>query len=343
MILMTTKKMKIDTIWEELEKDESFQTGLLYKRYSAKVKPDVFVALKAPEKLRCISFRISSSFNFDIDQLNKFREIKLEVLNDAKDLNKQFLLILLLNAQHKDIFSTLCQDLVCGVSEIIDENILIDHLAERLIKWQSLFEKLGPQGLSDNAQRGLFGELYFLRKYLSNSSDSAKCINNWMGPEKAIQDFQYSNWAVEVKTTHGKNHQKIHISSERQLDDSIITNIFLFHLSLDIRMDYGETLNFIIEDIIKMISENSLATNQFKFKLIESGYFDIHKKLYNDIGYTIRHENIYSVIGDFPRITEKEIPIGVGDVKYSIILSESESWKINEYNLFNHISENGFK
>ena len=39
------KKMKIDTIWEELEKDESFQTGLLYKRYSAKVKPDVFVAL----------------------------------------------------------------------------------------------------------------------------------------------------------------------------------------------------------------------------------------------------------------------------------------------------------
>ena len=334
------KKMKIDTIWEELEKDESFQTGLLYKRYSAKVKPDVFVALKAPEKLRCISFRISSSFNFDTDQLNKFREIKLEVLNDTKDINKQFLLILLLNAQHKDIFSTLCQDLVCGVSEIIHENVLIDNLVERLIKWQSLFEKLGSQGLSDNAQRGLFGELFFLRKYLSSSLDCVKCIDNWKGPEKAIQDFQYSNWAVEVKTTHGKNHQKIHVSSERQLDDSIIPNIFLFHISLDVRMDYGETLNFIIEDVINIISKNSLATNHFKSKLIESGYFDIHKKLYDNIGYTIRHENIYSVIGDFPRITEKQIPIGVGDVKYSIILSESESWKIDEYNLFNHISKN---
>ena len=339
-MMKTMKKMKIDLIWDELEKDETFQTGLLYKRYSAKIKPDVFVALKAPEKLRCISFLISSSLNLDTNQLNKFKDIKLEVLNDEKDINKQFLLILLLNTQHKDIFSTLCQDLIYGVSEICDENILIDKLIDRLVKWQSLFEKLGHQGLSEEAQRGLFGEIYFLRKYLSISPDYVKCINTWKGPEKAIQDFQFSNWAVEVKTTHGKNHQKIHISSERQLDDSIIPNIFLYHLSLDIRIDYGETLNFIIEDIINHLSENSLATNLFKLKLIESGYFDIHKKIYENIGYTIRQENIYSVIGDFPRITEQQIPTGVGDVKYSIILNESESWKINESNLFNKISEN---
>lgn len=334
------KKMKIDTIWEELEKDENFQIGLLYKRYSAKVNPDVFVALKAPEKLRCISFHISSSINLDTNQLNIFRDIKLEILNDEKNPNKQFLLILLLNTQHKDIFSTLCEDLIYGVSEISDENILIDRLVDRLVKWQSLFEKLGHQGLSDDAQRGLFGELYFLRKYLSKSSDYIKCINTWMGPENAIQDFQYSNWAVEVKTTHSKNHQRIHISSERQLDDSIISNIFLYHLSLDIRMGFGETLNLIIEDISHLLNNNSIATNHFKLKLMEYGYFDLHKNLYDDNGYTIRQENIYSVIGDFPRITENQIPNGVGDVKYSIILTESESWRINEDDLFNKISEN---
>jgi len=332
--------MKIDTIWEELEKDESFQTGLLYKRYSAKVKPDVFVALKEAEKLRCISFRINSSLNFDTNQLNKFRDIKLELLNDEKNLNKQFLLILLLNSQHKDIFSTLCQDLIYGVSEISDEKILINKLIDRLVKWQSLFEKIGPQGLSDDAQRGLFGELYFLRKYLSKSLDYIKCMNTWTGPENAIQDFQYSNWAVEVKTTHGKNHQKINISSERQLDDSIIPNIYLYHLSLDVRMGFGETLSFIIEEIFHLINDNSIATNHFKLKLMEYGYFDIHKHIYDNHGYTIRQENIYSVTGDFPRITEKQIPIGVGDVKYSIILTESEFWRINEDELFNKISEN---
>lgn len=334
------KKMKIDTIWEELEKDESFQAGLLYKRYSAKVNPDIFIALKAPEKLRCISFHISSLINLDINQMNIFRDIKLETLNDEKNPNKQFLLILLLNTQHRDIFSTLCEDLIYGVSEINNENILIERLVDRLVKWQSLFEKLGHQGLSEDAQRGLFGELYFLRKYLSKSSDYIKCINTWMGPENAIQDFQYSNWAVEVKTTHGKNHQKIHISSERQLDDSIISNIFLYHLSLDIRMGFGETLNFIIEDISHFLSDNSIATNHFKLKLMEYGYFESHKNIYNDDGYTIRQKNIYSVTGDFPRITERQIPSGVGDVKYSIILTESESWRINEDDLFNKISEN---
>ena len=338
--MTTMTKTKIDTIWEELEEDESFQTGLLYKRYSAKVKPDVFVALKAPEKLRCISFRISSSSNMDTNQFNKFKDIKLDVLNDDNDLNKQFLLILLLNAQHKDIFSTLCRDLICGVSDIIDENVLIDKLVERLVRWQSLFEMLGHQGLSNDVQRGLYGELYFLRKYLSNSSDYIKCINTWEGPEKEIQDFQYSNWAVEVKTTHGKNHQKIHISSERQLDDSIIPDIFLYHLSLDVRTGFGESLNSIIEDIFNIFTGKSSATNIFKTKLMESGYFDIHKNLYDDPCYNIRQENIYSVIGDFPRITEKQIPTGVGDVKYSIILSEAETYRIDEADLFSKISKN---
>jgi hypothetical protein len=51
---------KIENIWVGLESDTSNHSGLLYKRYSAEVLPDVFVALKAPEKLRCIAFRISS-------------------------------------------------------------------------------------------------------------------------------------------------------------------------------------------------------------------------------------------------------------------------------------------
>ena len=331
--------MKIETIWEELENDKSFQAGMLYKRFSAKVKPDVFVALKAPERLRCISFLISSASNFDADHWNKLRDIKLELSPDERNPNKQFLLFLLLNRQHKDIFTTLCQDLIYQVSEISDENDLIEKLIQRLAKWQSLFEEIGRQGLSDEAQRGLFGELYFLRKYLPRSKNYVHCIKTWTGPENSVQDFQFTNWAVEVKTTHGNNHQKILISSERQLDDSVIPTIILYHLSLDIREGNGETLNRLIESIYTVLKEDFVATNLFKMKLMEYGYFDIHKNLYDDNGYTIRQENVYSVSGDFPRITEKQIPKGVGDVKYTIILTESESWRINEIDLFKQISE----
>lgn len=328
---------KIENIWVGLESEVSNHSGLLYKRYSAEVLPDVFIALKAPEKLRCIAFRISAAFPFDESQWNKLKDIKIETLPDERDKSKKFLLILLLNKQHKDIFSTLCEDLIFGVSDVSTEQTLVEKLLERLAKWQSLFEKVGKQGLSDEAQRGLYGEIYFLRFFLTNNSNKNYCVKSWLGPEKSIQDFQYSNWAVEVKTTHGNNHQKIHITSERQLDDSIIEKIFLFHLSLDVRVGNGESLNIIIDEVSELLNDNTMASNLFKLKLLESGYYDIHKPLYDERGYTIRQENIYRVTGNFPRITENQIPIGVGDVRYSIVLSESEEWRINHQTLLGEI------
>ncbi|UFH45379.1 PD-(D/E)XK motif protein [Flavobacterium galactosidilyticum] len=330
--------MKTENIWMSLESDTSTHTGLLYKRYDATVIPDVFIAIKAPEKLRCIAFRISTSFSFDENQWNKLKDIKIETLPDERDKSKKFLLILLLNKQHKDIFSTLCEDLIFGVSEVTSEKSLVEKLLERLAKWQSLFEKVGNQGLSDEAQRGLYGEVFFLREFLKNSLDINYCLKSWLGPERSIQDFQYSNWAVEVKTTHGNNHQKIHITSERQLDDSIIEKIFLYHLSLDVRIGNGESLNSLIDNVLESLSNNTMAGNLFRFKLLESGYYEVHRQLYEECGYTIRQENLYRVTENFPRITESQIPIGVGDVKYSIVLSESEEWRINQDSLFNEIN-----
>ena len=337
MILKIMEMTKIENIWVDLEGESSNHSGLLYKRYSAEVLPDVFIALKAPEKIRCIAFRISVEYPFDETQWNKLKDIKIEMFTEERDSSKKFFLILLLNNQHKDIFSTLCEDLIFEVSEVSTEQILVEKLLQRIAKWQSLFEKLGIQGLSEEAQRGLYGEIYFLRFFINNLTDQYYCIKTWLGPEKSIQDFQYSNWAVEVKTTHGNNHQKIHISSERQLDDSIIEKIFLYHLSLDVRVGNGETLNTLIDEVSEFLNENSLAYNLFKLKLLESGYYEIHKPLYDEKGYTIRQENLYRVSGKFPRITENQIPIGVGDVKYTIVLSESEEWRISHETLLGEI------
>jgi len=74
-------------------------------------------------------------------------------------------------------------------------------------------------------------------------------------------------------------------------------------------------------------------------KLMGCGYFEVNRSLYDDMGYTVRQENIYSVVDQFPRITERQIPKGVGDVRYSIVLTESESWRINETELYTQIAE----
>ena len=341
LILITKPKaimMKIDTIWNELENDNTFLSGILYKRYSSSVFSDVYVALKAPEKLRCIAVHILSENIIDVKTWDKFKDIKVEIFPDERYATKTWLLVLLLNQQHKDVFSVLCEDLINQVSSLTDEKLLIKELLNRLAKWQTLFEKLSQQGLIPEAQRGLYGELYFLRKFLNNSTNKQYCINSWQVPSNTVQDFHYSNWAVEVKTTHGNNHQKIHISSERQLDDSIVPVINLFHLSLDIRNNLGETLNQIVEEIEIILQTDIPELNSFKLKLFEVGYFEIHKPLYESDGYNIRQENIYKVEGEFPRITENEIRHGVGDVKYSIIVADCLSYARTETELFNLIN-----
>jgi hypothetical protein len=329
---------KIDTIWTELENDESFHSGILFKRYSASVLPDVYVAIRTPEKLRCLAAHVLNDNAPDTQNWNNLKDIKVELLKDERNTSKTYLLILILNQQHKDIFSVLCEDLINQISSIVDEKTLIKTLLNRLAKWQTLFEKLRQQGLTPEAQRGLFGELYFLRKFLSNVGNKGYCINSWQVPSNTVQDFHHGNWAVEVKTTHGNNHQKIHISSERQLDNSVVPNIFLFHLSLDIRNNYGESLNDIVERLEDYLKNDIPELNSYKLKLYEIGYFDEHKSIYQDTGYTIRQESIYKVDGDFPRIIEPEIRHGVGDVKYSIVVGDCLSFTSTESELFQIIN-----
>lgn len=328
---------KIDAIWQELEAHQPLEGGLLYKRLSGAVIPDVFVAVKQPEKLRCIAAHLSVSNELQLRNFDTLRDIKVEILPDNKRSDKYFLLILLLNNQHRDIFSILGEDLIERIAAITNEAELIKALLLRLEKWRLLFEKAGQQGLSDQSQRALYGELFFLRKFLQNVPDPDYCINSWKGPEKAVQDFQFADWAVEVKTTQGKNHQKIHISSERQLDTSLIPKIFLVHYSLEVRSNYGETLNDLIDDLLTILSEYPAASNTFRLQLLEAGYFEIHRQLYAETGYSIRQDNIYAITDDFPKITEAGIPPGVGDVRYSLILSTPDTWSLSEHDLFESI------
>ncbi|MFC1901360.1 PD-(D/E)XK motif protein [Chloroflexota bacterium] len=327
--------MRIETLWKELEDDQSLlKSGIIYKRFSGEIKSDIYVAVKSPEKLRCIAARVNASMHLNTDKLDNFREIKMEVVNDQQHPEKQFLLILLLDPQHQDIFATLSEDLMNQVKDITDENQLIKGLFSRLVKWQALFEKAKSLGLSEESQIGLYGELFFLRKFLTRENNQEFCVDVWKGPECAIQDFQHSNWAVEVKVTHGKNHQKIHISSERQLDTDFVPNIYLYHLSVDIREEKGENLNDLVDSVFEIIKENSNASALYKSKLLDAGFFDNHRSLYSSNSYNIRRERIFRVNNTFPRITESQIPSEIGDVRYSIVIGDDVPWKLSDDELF---------
>jgi len=326
--------MRIEQIWEELENNQSFIKGLLLRRYTGLILPDVFVALKCPEKLRCVATIVTNTAKINLTSFSNLRDINVELVPDEKHPQKNVLLFVLLNDLHKDIFSVLCEDLMESISLVSNENQLVKELLNRFDKWKSLFDKLSLQGLTPESERGLFGELLCLRKFLQSSKSYFNIVNSWLGPEKQIRDFQFGSWGVEVKTTSGNNHQKVHISSERQLDTNNLANLFLYHISLEVRQNSGETLNQIVDSVCDILQNDFSSLNRFKTKLLEAGYFEHHRALYNGIGYFIRQEAFYKVANEFPRIEEKDVRNGVGDVKYSIIISQCDAFLKSEQYVF---------
>jgi hypothetical protein len=321
-----------------LANDLSFKKGLLLRRYSGSVLPDVFVALQQPEKLLCIATSISESVEVNISMFDNLQEIQIDLLPDHDQKGKNILLFKLINNQHRDIFSVLSEDLIASIKSETNEKQLVKTILNRFEKWKSLFTRIISEGLTSEEQRGLFGELYFLRKFLQYNNNLQLVLNTWVGSAREVRDFQMNNWALEVKTTHGNNHQKVQINSERQLDITHLEKLFLYHISLEKAQESGESLNQIVASINDLLGMDSIALNRFKSKLYEAGYFDHHIDLYDSIGYFIRQDTFYNIEDNFPRIQENEIRSGVGDVKYSIILSQCEAYKHPEVSVFENLT-----
>lgn len=317
---------RIKDLWEVLESQTSDFPGLFKIRYSDTSKCDAFLGLKYPENSRLLIIRIPITSGKDFSFRYEFKGLRFEKIYDPDNKSCILLNLVLIDTQLKDIFDSLIYDVLQNILNESVTKVILKNYTNRLIKWQSLFDKYNNDGLSNEEQRGLYGELYFIREFLKYNSAFTEVVASWLGPEKALQDFQSETWAVEVKTTHGNNHQKIHINSERQLDISNLSNLYLYHLSLDAMQNSGETLNQIIGSIRETILSDSMAYTLFNTKLFEAGYFDKDSSYYQSKGYFIRQAVFYKVENEFPRIEEKDISFGVGDVKYTIIVSNCQNY-----------------
>ena len=251
--------------------------------------------------------------------------------------DNNLLVIKLLHFQSRDVFAVMCENLIQSALSMRSEKQVVITIINRLDKWQALFDKLKGEGLTTSEQQGLYGELHFLQKFITRQN-AVSALNSWVGTDREVRDFQYNDWAVEVKTTAGNNHQKVSISSERQLDETLLENLYLFHLSVEAAQKNGENLNAKVNSIREALQDNVSALNVFNSKLLEVGYFEKHTTLYEKRCYQIRNENYYRIDGDFPRIKEKEIRNGVGDVKYSIILSQCNEYLVPENTVFEKIN-----
>ncbi len=312
--------------------------GLVKRLYSSNVPFYIYGTFQYPERYYGIAFTFSNDIRIDISSFDNLRELKVILLTDTTFLNSHLMIIQLLHPNSRDIFATLCENLIQSIIKLNTEQKICRTVVNQLEKWKILFEKNNSTGLTSAEQQGLYGELHFLQKFLAkNCTPPCDVLHTWVGVDKAMRDFQGSTWAVEVKTTSTNNPQKVTINGERQLDETLLENLFLYHFSVEVSNGNGQTLCQKIAAIRKKLENDTPALSLFNTKLFEAGYLDKHESFYQDRFYQVRNENFYKIENDFPRIKENELRRGVSDVKYSIILAMYDEYLVSENQLFNTV------
>lgn len=322
----------LGNIWSELENDNSQSEGYLRLRVRPSSRCELFLAVAKPENNRALLLEVPASAipaKAEYPQSNGFRIETVPITyGPTGDVR---LVLSITDNRYLDIFSVLVSDIIDHVASQPDRQSSVKEFIARLIRWQNFLKRHAPEGLSEEAQQGLYGELWFFRNYMLLNMDSVSAASAWVGPRRANQDFQLDRCAVEVKTTSAGSHQLIQITNIRQLDDTGIEVLLLLHISLDIRLGGLQSLPELVYEIRTLLENQKVkALSIFNECLIDAGYLDIHENRYEELKYTIRNYDFFKVCQGFPRILESELLPGIGDVHYSVALASCIPFKVDE-------------
>jgi len=245
--------------------------------------------------------------------------------------------VLLRDIRNSDTFSALAEDLARRITKATTPTTRISSLLEGIKRWQK-FLVAGNDGLSEEAQSGLWGELHFLGEQLIPKFGCLEAVSAWQGSKAAHQDFVMPGGAIEVKTTTAKKPHVLRISSERQLDEKGLPSLFLHHVALSVQQGAGETLPDIISRLRGKIAAERYATEIFEEGLLAVGYLDLHIPRYAEKGYMVREINDFAVRRGFPRITERDLPKGIGNVTYLLSVEACRPFSITTKSLLNAVA-----
>jgi hypothetical protein len=317
--------MTLEEIWQELEKEPIEHEGYLKRRVDADLPLDLFLALSVPTRERMLLLLADRASVFGLRTLPSARGLDMRLVTPGEHRDAA-LEVVLSDARFQDVFGVLAGDVISSVGSAPGEREAVHALVARVDRWRRFFER-APEGLSASEQLGLFGELLFLQLLMSRI-DPVRAVETWKGPEDADQDFICGPAAVEVKTTGTQTPQRVSVSSERQLDDHHFEFLGLFHVSVETKPGAGLSLPGLVDGIREVMRSDADASRLFAEKLIEAGYDDVHRHRYEQTGHRVRKRSLFHVTSGFPRLTASDLPDGVADVRYLLLIASCKDHAI---------------
>ena len=202
-----------------------------------------------------------------------------------------------------------------------------------LTKWRRFWSGVAQSLLSREQQLGLFGELWFLSRWLLPSIGAERAVAMWRGPVGARNDFEHPGWAIEVKTS-GKLDGSHQIHGLEQLLAPAGTELLLFSLLVRDESSGVETLPQVVREVRGALGGDHVILSQFEGMLAASGFDDSHQAEYDKVKLRIRGQGLYRLDEGFPRLIPSSVPSGlppgVSNVTYELRLDAAGQWLIGE-------------
>jgi len=200
-----------------------------------------------------------------------------------------------------------------------------------LSKWRRFWSGVPTNALGIEQQVGLFGELYFLSRWLCNALEPSKAVGTWRGPSGARNDFELPGLAIEAKAT--KRVDAVHvIHGLDQLLEPAGGALLLFGLCVRDEASATENLPGLVAEMRSRLSGDAEALSAFETLLYTAGYDDRLETEYAKLMLRVRSEALYRVTNGFPRVVPASIvgglPPGVDAVTYELRLDTAAAWVV---------------
>lgn len=320
-------KTKLEEIWAKQESESNRE--VVREKIEDIQNVDCFIGLIGSTGARLFQLEVPDVIKIHPNYLNKFRGIEIQNVSNPNS-NIQKFSIILLERKFNDIFLLFIEDILERMRNIqnISEALIVVH--QRVTYWRQLFAHVTGEVLSPALQRGLYGELIFLKQLLDGTKYRETVLNSWKGAESANQDFALNSTAVEIKTSKA-GVPIVYISNEHQLDHTVWENLYLGVISLNESAGHENTLTSLIQEITEILEDRTELLQIFQEKLslvgIPAGMID----RYNDINYIIRRKFFYKIKEGFPLIIPSNLANeALFNVKYQIDINSCKSFEVKE-------------
>lgn len=200
-----------------------------------------------------------------------------------------------------------------------------------LAKWRRFWSGTNSANLSREQQLGLFGELWFLTRWLLPNIDGSKAVQMWRGPMGARNDFETPRLSIEVKTTSRIDSAFV-IHGLDQLLEPSGGALCLFGLVVREEASATDSLPRLVEEARNLLSANLDELSQLDSQLYAAGFDDRHASDYSKMTLRVRSEELYRIGEGFPRLIPSSlvggIPSGVDSIEYQLRLDAAGDFRL---------------